>query len=76
MMRICYLLSFPLPDPAVFLAPATKNIFPGDDNDGDARPPVSDEAEWKGCWKDLWKSAAGFTFKILNQWFFSQQYLY
>lgn len=45
----CYLLSFPLPAAADFLAPATKNIFPDD-----PRPPLLAEAERKDCWKDLW----------------------
>lgn len=44
----CYLLSFTRPDPAVFLAPVTKNIFLDD-----PPPLLFTEAEWKDCRKDL-----------------------
>ncbi len=44
LQRTSYLLSLPPLEPAVFLAPATKNIFPDV-----LRPPLLAEVEWKDC---------------------------
>ena len=44
LVRGCYLLSFPPPEPVLLLAPATKNIFPND-----PRPPLLAEAERQDC---------------------------